>query len=288
MQINTNIAALVGMHNYAKAQAAVERTLERLATGKRINRAADDPSGLLAAEQLGNRRSALEQVLKTSERAGYMLDAADGALGELETMLHDLTGVELAAANRGAMSDAEREALQIEANSIVNGMRHIIATTTFNGQQLLADGAQVSVHGATLWINGLDVRTLGHVKMTETGENGEETSRWVGLEELMGSGVLNIMSGDPEVAAQVVENARAAITGMRATIGAFSKYTLGSQTAALHVERENTAAAESLILDADIAVEVSSYVRGEVLRQASAQAIGLAHKQALQVLNLLG
>lgn len=286
MRINTNVAAMIGRSNYARAQAEVERALERLATGRRINRGSDDPSGLIAAEGLSSRRISLEETLKGSERARYMLDAAEGGLSQLDGMLIDLSGLVVSAANTGATSQAEREALQMEASSIIHGMSHIVQTTTFNGRQLLAQGGAAEINGSTMWINSIDVQKLGMVSRVEVDENGQETTRTYSLGDLL-NGAASLMNGDMELAQEIVEKAKAEITSQRSAIGAHTKYTLGSEARALEVELENTVAAESLIRDAEFAKETSNYIRAEVLRQASAKTIEFAHKQAWAALSLL-
>jgi flagellin len=287
MRIGSNISALVAQNNYARAQATIDRSLERMATGKRINRASDDPSGLIAADKLARHRISIEETIKSRELAALQLQAADGALGEIDSMLIDLSAIIVRAANTGAQSTAEREALQIEANSIISGMKHIVSATTVNGRSILSHGAAVEVNGGTTWINSLDVGGLGRIARTTVDEHGNEQTVSYSLGDLLSSGALNLLSGDLTLAQEVAQAAGSAITSMRASIGAQTRFGIEPEVRALAVEYENTVAAESLIRDADLAAETANYVRAEVLRQAAAISLELAQNQARQVLSLL-
>lgn len=286
MRINTNIAALMSRHNYARAQAVIDRSMERLATGKRINRASDDPSGLVAADRLADRRVTLEETLKAAERSRYMLDAAEGTLSEIDSMMIELSGLVVAAANTGATSVAEREAMQIEASSLIHAMSHIVQTTTFNGKALLAEGASARVNGSSIWIGSVDLHRLGMVTRRETDDTGEEVTRTYSLGDLL-SGRGSLVDGDMELAQEIVDKASAQITNQRTALGAYTKYTLGSEANVLEIELENTIAAESLIRDADIAEEMSNLIRADILRQASATTMQFAQQQVWNALSLL-
>jgi flagellin len=287
MRIGSSMAGLIARNNYARAQATIDRSMERMATGRRINRASDDPAGLIAAEQLASRRATIEETMKAREMAGYALNAAEGALSEIDSMLVELNSLVVSAANTGGTSATEREALQIEANAIISGIGHIVNTTTFKGQKILSTGTAVEYGGNSRWISAIDLRSLGLTSHTKVDENGDENVLSYSLADLLGSGRLNFLDGDLELAQRVAESAGAAITAMRASLGATSKYSIDSEVRALAVEHENTVAAESLIRDADMALEVSAYARAEVLRQASLISMELAQKQAWQVLSLL-
>ncbi|MFK7884815.1 MAG: flagellin [Phycisphaerales bacterium] len=124
---------MLGVH-----QSSVATSLERLATGKRINRASDDPSGLIAAEQFKFRMTTLEKRIERFEFEETRLGATEGGLSVVSEMVIDLQGLAVTFANSGAMSDEEREALKIEAQSIIEGIGTLETTTIFNGDQVLA------------------------------------------------------------------------------------------------------------------------------------------------------
>jgi flagellin len=286
--IGTNMAMLVGRQGFMRSQAAMERALERLATGKRINRASDDPSGLIAADALGARRVTLEDMIKRSERVSRMLDIADGAYAEIETLAQELGGLVVSAANRSGTTGAEREAMQIEANSIVGTMVHIIQNTTHDGKLLLNDGAGAEFNGQWITLNAMDPETLGQTTIQvldpQTGDPRAETYT---LHDLR-NGPLNLLDGDMEKAQKVVKAFIDTVAQRRAHIGAQQKYTYGHQLDALRTEHENTTAAESAIRDADFAQETSNLIRGQVLREASMAVMKLGQQQAWKALGLLG
>lgn len=287
MNVNTNLAMLVGQQGFLKAQSVMDQAMERLITGKRINRASDDPSGMIAADKLGARRVTIEEIIERAEFASHMLDAADGALGELSGLAQELSGLIVTAANRAGLSEGEREALQVEANGVIEGMRHLLRTTSFNGEKILIKGAGVDVSGRWIGVSGFDLDQLGLFQHTYTDENGDEVTASYTLDDLM-NGELNLVDGDAEVAQKLAEAFAKNITDRRAFIGAHQKYALTYQVDTLRTEHENTAAAESAIRDADLAEEVSSFVRGQVLREASMTVMQIAQQQAKSALGLLG
>jgi flagellin len=265
MKINTNIAMLVGRQGFMKAQAVMDKAMERLITGKRINRASDDPAGLIAADKLAARRVTLEEIIKQSELLSHALDAAEGALGEVQTLAQDLVGIVVTAANRDGLSQGEREALQVEANGVVDGIRHLIRTSSFKGTAILVKGVGADLNGRWIGFSGFDPDKLSIDALT---------------------GELNLVDGDIEAAQRLVEGFVEGITNLRAHIGSQQKYML--KTDGLRLEHENTTAAESAIRDADFAEEVSNLVRGQVLREASAAVMQIAQQQAQSALSLLG
>jgi flagellin len=302
--IHTSLSGMVAQRSLARSQEIISKAMERLSTGKRINRASDDPSGLMAADKLGNHRVALEDVIKQSELAGALPDTADGALGVVQDLLLDLGGTVVRAANTGGQEQGEREALQIEANSIIFAIDRIVNTTSFKGKRILAEGDGVMINGAWVGVNKLDAMKLGWVSESPppppapgppegAKEEGKEAEpprqpRSFHLEDMIGGGGLNLVDGDLELAQLSVEGAIKSIAGMRASIGSMQKYTLGHSVDALRVEAENTAAAESKIRDADFAQEAANLVRGQVMQQASIFALQKAQEQNWRALHLLG
>jgi flagellin len=266
MKVNANISMLVGRQGFMKAQAVMDRAMERLITGKRINRASDDPAGLIAADKLGARRVTLEELIKKSELLSHTLDAAEGALGEVQTLAQELAGLVVTAANKDGLSEGEREALQVEANGIVEGIKHLIRTSSFKGQPILVKGVGEDINGRWIGFSGLNADKLS-------------------IESLV-NGKVSLVDGDMEEAQKLVEGFVEQMSNLRAHIGAQQKYLL--KTDGLALELENTAAAESAIRDADFAEEISELVRGQVLREASMAVMQVAQQQAQSALSLLG
>ena len=289
MRIATNMAALVGRQALARSQEAVARAMERLATGKRINRAADDPSGLLIASQLSSRRVELEEVINQAELAGHRLGSAEGGLSVVSDLLVELNGLVVAAGNGSALSEPEKEAMQIEVDGILKGLRHIIGTTTFEGKPILAEGVGFEFNGTYHGTAGISVKELGAVTGVRVDPlTGDETQVRYSLADLTAGGGLRLFGGDLELAQESVKAATSQVSRIRGSIGSLMKYTLGNEANALRIEMENTAAAESRIVDADLAAEASALVRGQILQQAAIKTILIGRQNAMSALSLLG
>ncbi len=139
-RINTNVSALIAQHNLARSQQDLNQTLQRLSSGLKINRGADDPAGLIASENLRSEIAGVNQAIDNSQRANNVIATAEGSLNEVSALLVDIQTLVVQAANSGAMSDDEIQANQMQINSAVESITRIANTTTFGGQPLL-DGS---------------------------------------------------------------------------------------------------------------------------------------------------
>ncbi len=140
---------------------AVASSMEKLATGLRINRGADGPAGLIASEDLRAALKVLEAEARAMERTDMVANVADGALGEMSELLSDANAAEVAMANSAGLSDAEREAYQMEIDSARQSVDRIAATTTFNGQKLLDGSMTLSSGGASVALDRIAVEGGG-------------------------------------------------------------------------------------------------------------------------------
>jgi len=136
-RINTNVGALVAQTHLARSQQQLQSTLQRLSSGLRINRGADDPAGLIASETLRSEISGIGQAIANSERASNVIATAEGALNEIASMLTSLQELIVGAANEGAMSEDEIAANQLQVDSAIESITRIANTTTFAGLHLL-------------------------------------------------------------------------------------------------------------------------------------------------------
>lgn len=127
-----------GLRTLQNHQKSVATSLERLATGKRINRAGDDPSGLQAAEQLKFRQRTIEKKLDAFEREEYRLGAREGGLGVIQDSLLELSGLVVQGANTGALGEGELDAIGVQVQGVLDGITHVVTNTFFGGEQILA------------------------------------------------------------------------------------------------------------------------------------------------------
>ncbi len=136
-RINTNVPSLIARSNLNRSNNDLDVRLQRLSTGLRINRGADDPAGLIVSQRLGSEISGLEQAVKNSERASSVISTAEGALTEVSDLLNSIKGLVVEAANTGAISDEERRANQLQIDSAIDTITRISTSTSFGGLKLL-------------------------------------------------------------------------------------------------------------------------------------------------------
>ena len=157
-RINTNVSSLTAQRGLAKSQKALGDTLRRLSSGLRINRGADDPAGLIASEGLRSEIAGIDQAIDNSSRASNVIATAEGALGEVASLLLNIKSLVVEAANSGALSPDEVAANQLQVDSAVESITRISNTTTFAGLKLLNGSLDYITSGvSTADITALDV-----------------------------------------------------------------------------------------------------------------------------------
>jgi len=152
-RINTNISSLQATHNLNSNQNALSTSMERLSSGLRINTAKDDPSGLIASENLRAEITSINSAVENSERANNVIATAEGALNEVSALLLEIRGLVTTSANDGALAEEEIEANQLQIDSILESIDRIANTTQFNGKKLLDGSLEYnlsSVHTSAL------------------------------------------------------------------------------------------------------------------------------------------
>ncbi len=162
-RINTNVTALMSTRILNENTSSLNKSLERLSTGLRINRGSDDPAGLIASENLRKQIAGTETAIKNGNRAINIVGTAEGGLGEISGMLVELQSLLGEAANKGGMSTEEIDANQLQVDSILNSIDRISNSTEFEGIKLLngnmaytttgensAQAAEVTVNAAKL------------------------------------------------------------------------------------------------------------------------------------------
>ncbi|MCC6285232.1 MAG: flagellin [Phycisphaerales bacterium] len=276
---------LVGLRALGEHQRASSLAMERLATGKHINRAKDDPSGMVAGERLAARREVINRVIDARERAGNLLGAFEGGAAEVTEQLQRLHTLTIASANRDGTTVEEREAMQIEAEGILASIAYTVGTTTFNGEAILEKGVQIELGGSSQTVSGLNLSGLGLNATSVVREGGE--TRVVNSTQVNFADVLDLVDGDAEANQRKVQAALDGVLGVRARVGALMKHGLEGEADALRQELEQVALAESRVMDADIAQEASELVRTQVLEQAATGVIEIARRNAMKTMMLL-
>ncbi len=139
-RINTNISSLVAQSRLNRTNDDLQVALTRLSTGLRINTGKDDPAGLIASEALRSDITSINKAISNTQRAVQIIATADSALGQVSSLLNTMRGLIVEAANKGAISDDEIAANQLQIDSSLEAINRISQTTTFQGRKLL-DGS---------------------------------------------------------------------------------------------------------------------------------------------------
>src|SRR5215218_2197467 len=136
-RINTNVSSLIAQRVLRKNNESVNKSLERLSTGLRINKGADDPAGLIASENLRLEKTGITQAIDNAERASNIIGTAEGGLTEVSSLLNELQSLVGQAANTGGLSTEELQANQLQVDSILGSINRIAGATSFQGAKLL-------------------------------------------------------------------------------------------------------------------------------------------------------
>jgi len=273
LQINTNVAAMNAYRNLSSTQGSMATSLERLSSGLRINRAADDAAGLAISEKLRAQTNGLNQATSNAQDAISLVQTAEGALNETHSILQRMRQLSVQSANDTNTSD-DRAAIQKEVTALNGELDRIASTTQFNGQNLL-DGTGGTAGSFTFQIganNGQTVSVAFAKADTTT----------------LGTGALDVSTQAGAASAlTAVDAAIKTVSGDRADLGAVQnrlQHTINS----LNVASENSAAAESRIRDTDMAKEMTSFTRSQILQQAGVSMLAQANSAPQSVLKLLG
>jgi flagellin len=272
LRINNNIAALNSYRNLSFTNVQMGKSLEKLSSGFRINRAADDAAGLVKSEDLRSEIRGNQAAIKNAQDGISFVQTAEGALNEVHSILQRMRELAVDAANTattdGAAQDAEVQELLAELDSI--GTR-----TTFAGNTVFAD---YSTSALTFQIGA----NAGD-QLTITEDLGMSSADIFGA-TLAG---IDLTSGAGATAALAsIDAAIASVSSVRSTLGATQnrmEHTINN----LSVAVENLTASESRIRDTDMAMEMANFTRHQILTQAGTSMLAQANQAPQNVLTLL-
>lgn len=148
-RINTNVASFIARSNLTRSNEDLQVRLQRLSTGLKINRAADNPAGLIISERLRSEIAGLNQAVDNSSRASSVIATAEGSLSEVSDLLTSIQSLVVQSANTGAISDAERAANQLQIDSAIETITRISNSTSFGGLKLLNGELDYVLSGLT-------------------------------------------------------------------------------------------------------------------------------------------
>lgn len=234
-RINTNTPAIVAARQLGQSTARLQLSLERLSSGLRINRGADDPAGLIVSENLRAEVQGVAQAVANSQRAANVIATTEGALNEVAALLTDIQSKIVEAANTGAVSDDEIKANQLQLDSAIESITRIANTTSFAGRKLLNGSLGYVTSGivagdiADVRVNGVTFGTASYipvtVNVTQSAQHGQlqfqtsSISSSVTLEVSGPSGVttLSLLSGSTSQQILLAVNLVSDATGVSAS-----------------------------------------------------------------------
>lgn len=290
LRIKTNVASLNAQRRLGNTTSAMSENMEKLSSGYRINKSADDAAGLAISEGLGGKIRSLDQAKRNANDGISLIQVAEGGMNEVSNILVRMRELATQAAS-DTIGNTERSYTNKEYNELVQEIDRIAATTEFNGIKLLG-GADAN--------DGLDIMTFhvgqgdGQVENTDTIEFGIDKIR-------MNTEVLGIEGGaaiGPEEAGGSFERQTAAdklgildtaiqtIAGNRAEIGA-KQSRLNSTIQNLGVQIENMSTSRSRIRDVDFASVTSEFTQNRILAQAGTSVLAQASSTPELALKLL-
>ncbi len=275
--VNFYLAGLGAVHSFHAAQSDFIRAMERISTGQRINRAADDPAGLAISEKMRAQIRGLKQAARNAQDGISLLNIADGALHETHAILHRLREIAVYSAT-GTLTEHERNALQIEFDELVKAIDDIGVSTNFNTIPLL-DGSwgendPLRIH---IGANSGQYTELGLADMRAGA---------LGLRNEEGTIISVSNQEDADQAISIVDQAINKVASQRSYIGAKTRrleHTINN----LENTALNLTAAESRIRDADIAAEVLNMVQAQIRMQAALAMVAQANVAQQMILQLL-
>lgn len=271
LRINQNVAAMNSYRNLNITQGQMAKSLEKLSSGFRINRAADDAAGLAISEKLRGQVGGLNAASTNAQNGISLIQTAEGALNETHAILQRMRSLAVQSAN-DTNTDADRSLIQEEVTQLSTELTRIADTTQFNGRTLL--NGSLNTGGLTFQIGANAGQTLNVT---------------IGGSSAASLGLTGVSVGTQAGASTALASIDAAINTVstsRAKLGATQnrlEFTVNS----LNVAAENLAASESRIRDTDMAKEMTNFTRSQILSQAGTAMLAQANQVPQGVLSLV-
>ncbi len=274
MKINNNIQALNSYRNLYQNQFQTSKNLEKLSSGLRINRAADDAAGLAISEKMRSQIRGLKMAERNAMDGISLMQTSEGAMQEVHAMLQRMRELAVQAANDSNNPD-DREQIDKEIKQLVEEIDSISEKTEFNTRKLL---------------NGGDGEGGALELILQIGPNSEQTVLLeipkMDSEELGIDGISVTTNEEANEAIDAIDEAISKLSDARSKLGAVQnrlEHTINN----LQVTHENLTASESRIRDADMALEMTEFTRNNILNQAATAMLAQANQLPQGVLQLL-
>jgi flagellin len=283
LRINNNIAAQNAYRNLTATDSQMSKSLEKLSSGYRINRAADDAAGLSISEGLRSQIGGLKVAVRNAQDGISVVQTAEGALTETHSILQRMRDLSVQASSTGSQDSDARSAAQTEFSQLGQELDRIANTTAFGGQKLLDVGGSAYTGTFQVGANGSSSDQIAVNLSTAAFGSG---SSLTGFDSAgLGVGSLDLTSAGT-AAIDAIDKAIKGVSTARATLGAYQnrfEHTINN----LNVAVENLSASESRIRDTDMAQEMVSFTRSQILTQAGTSMLAQANQAPQNVLSLL-
>jgi len=286
MIINHNMSALNANRVLGANQAEISKDMEKLSSGQRINRAGDDASGLAVSEKMRSQIRGLNQAGQNIQNGISFIQTTEGYLQESQDIVHRVRELAVQAAN-GIYTQTDRLQIQVEVSQLVDEINRVASHAQFNTMNMLT-GAFARDAGET-----------GRVMQIQVGANTDQSKRIyigtmtagaLGLESQGAQGNVGIQLNSPDAANLAIaklDSALDRISKQRADLGAYqNRFELAYKGVA--VAAENLTASESRIRDVDMATQMVSYTKNQILGQAGNAMLAQANVATRSVMQLLG
>lgn len=299
-RINTNIPAIFAQRQLSITNLSLQKNLEKLASGFRINRAADDAAGLAISERFRTQINGLKQAEKNIQDGISLIQTAEGGIETISDMLQRLRTLAVQAAN-DTLTTSDRAMIQLELNQVIAEIDRQVSTVTFNTKVLL-DGTFSRKPGApnrtslvlqvganrgqtiSLFISTMSATALGVIGLIQQGNSVSSLLGRVAGTTLQTGGVMTRVAAESAIA--VISSAIDIANALRAELGAVQNR-LERSVNFVRIQNENQEASESLIRNLDFASEIVDFTKNQILQQAGTAALAQANVAPQSVLQLL-
>jgi flagellin len=284
MRINHNISSMVTQGALFQTTQSLSKSLEKLSTGLRINRASDDAAGLGVSENLRTQVTGTAQASRNAQDGISALNVAEGAANEVSSILQRMRELAVQSSN-DTLTSTERSYTNSEYQALSGEIDRISQVTNYNRQELLSTTAnRFGQSGSAIWIDAN--HTVGVDSITIT--IGTLTSAALQIGTFGGAGNATSVSDQAHavLAISSLDSAINSVNTMRANIGAFVNR-LEHAINNLNVSNTNQQAAESEIRDVDFATETSNFTKNQILMQSATAMLAQANSVPSSVLTLL-
>jgi len=277
ISVVTNVSSLQAQRNLNNSTNALQKSIERLSSGLRVNRAADDAARLAISEQIRTNLKGLKQAERNANDNISLIQTAEGALNEITGVVSRMRELAIQASNEGTMDSTQRGYLNQEFTLLQSELDRIVNVSEYNGQKLL-DG---SISGTA---NQLDFQ----VGMNNTAN--DRISMSISTTSTTGLGINDdslATSSQAQAAVTALDAALKTVNTERATLGA-TQNRLEMTLSNLGNMYENLSAADSRLRDVDVAEEAAAMSRAQILNQAGTSVLAQANQIPQSALSLIG